>query len=646
MQSFEKTHANHRYKKAIVNAQREVSYGDLYQSAKQLAHYLKTSDKRPQLLLAESSEHLAIALLAASMVNQPMPIAQSKTAIRAPYLDLSVWMQKEHSASLLAEEFTPAATTFFFVDEVESTLKAEDLAQQIEVLKAQLSPKESDCILLQSPLVLAFKAVLLLWSLLEGRTLIDNQDGALGEAWDMLPNGEVFPMDFSMFFFGGYSATAREENKYDLLLKSVAHGDQHAYSAVWTPERHFNDFGGLYPNPSVLSAGLATLTKQLQIRTGSIVAPLHHPVRIAEDWSIIDNLSNGRVGLSFASGWQCNDFIFYPDNYQERHRIMMEHIEKVQQLWQGQSMAFKNGLDTEIDVNIFPKPIQEQLPIWVTVSGKVETFIDAGRVGANILTHLLWQDTAELKEKIAAYRESLAEHGFDPASRTVSVMVHTFVGEDDEVVKELVRQPLKDYIRSSVHLIETMIKSAKLDDKAESIGRYAKVKEKIPDHLLEELLELAFERFYENAALLGSPEKCHQMLMKLRGYDVDELACLLDFGLDKANILKGLEALTSFKAAYERRNIHRYNIGIVCAAPQTLQAQFVPEQAQAALRDMKWLASADSSQEITSLSKPLPGQVFTACLEQDGQQLVVDARKDEFTEDTLVAINSQISEDY
>src|SRR5207249_12330020 len=66
---------------------------------------------------------------------------------------------------------------------------------------------------------------------------------------------------------------------------------------------------------SVTSAAIAMVTKTIQIRSGSVVAPLHTPIRIAEEWSVVDNLSNGRVAISFASGWMPEDFVIEPDNY-------------------------------------------------------------------------------------------------------------------------------------------------------------------------------------------------------------------------------------------------------------------------------------------------------------------------------------------
>ncbi|MEW6738052.1 MAG: LLM class flavin-dependent oxidoreductase, partial [Acidobacteriota bacterium] len=133
-------------------------------------------------------------------------------------------------------------------------------------------------------------------------------------------------IDFTLYFFSDDgSKTTRD--KYNLLLESAKFADANDFVAVWTPERHFQDFGGLYPNPSVLSAALAMITKRIQIRAGSVALPLHNPIRVAEEWAVVDNLSQGRVAVSFASGWHPDDFVFSPDAYENRKEIMFRHIE-------------------------------------------------------------------------------------------------------------------------------------------------------------------------------------------------------------------------------------------------------------------------------------------------------------------------------
>src|SRR5207248_7111708 len=106
-------------------------------------------------------------------------------------------------------------------------------------------------------------------------------------------------MDLSLFYFADDSAA--DGDRYRLLLEGAKFADAHNFTAIWTPERHFHPFGGLYPNPSVTSAAVAAITQKVQIRAGSVVLPLHDPLRVAEEWAVVDNLSAGRVGLSFAT---------------------------------------------------------------------------------------------------------------------------------------------------------------------------------------------------------------------------------------------------------------------------------------------------------------------------------------------------------
>src|SRR5215475_11383150 len=175
-------------------------------------------------------------------------------------------------------------------------------------------------------------------------------------------------LSFSLYFFSD-DGSKDSVDKYRLVLESAKFADRNDFSAVWTPERHFQDFGGLYPNPSVLSAALAMITERVQIRAGSVALPLHNPVRVAEEWSVVDNLSRGRVAVSFASGWHPDDFIFAPEAYELRKEVMFSHIETIQRLWSGETIMMAGADDREVAVRLLPKPLQRHLPIWITSAG-------------------------------------------------------------------------------------------------------------------------------------------------------------------------------------------------------------------------------------------------------------------------------------
>src|SRR5581483_1487043 len=240
-------------------------------------------------------------------------------------------------------------------------------------------------------------------------------------------------MGFGMFYFAAEAGATPGQSAYRLMLEGAKFADREGFEAVWTPERHFHLFGGLYPNPVVTTAAIAAVTKRVHLRAGSVVLPLHNPLRVAEDWAVVDNLSDGRIGLSFASGWHVNDFAMMPENYARRREIMAESIETIRKLWRGEKVQVKNGAGETIEVSVLPKPVQSNPPLWIAAAGTAETFKFAGRIGANILTNMLGQDLGELEKNFKAYREARREAGHE-GDGIISVMLHTFVGANDDEV--------------------------------------------------------------------------------------------------------------------------------------------------------------------------------------------------------------------
>ena len=91
----------------------------------------------------------------------------------------------------------------------------------------------------------------------------------------------------------------------------------------------------------------------------------------------MDNLSHGRVGISIASGWHPNDFIFAPDRFERRREICLEDLQTIQKLWRGESLPMRAGAGSDFDVRLFPLPVQKQLPVWLTCIHE-ESFVRAG----------------------------------------------------------------------------------------------------------------------------------------------------------------------------------------------------------------------------------------------------------------------------
>lgn len=355
------------------------------------------------------------------------------------------------------------------------------------------------------------------------------------------------PMDFGLFYWGNDDGAGPA--KYRLLLEGAKFADEHGFQALWTPERHFHAFGGPYPNPAVTGAAVAAVTKNLAIRAGSCVLPLHHPARVAEEWAVLDNISNGRVGLAFASGWMPEDFVLRPENAPPHNKAaLLRDIETVRRLWRGEKVDFDFGAG-KIGVVTLPRPVQKELPIWITTAGNTDTYREAGRLGANVLTHLLGQSIDELAGKIRVYREALTEAGHDPSAHKVTLMLHTLLGEDREEVRERARGPMKDYLRSAAALIKQYAWAFPAFKKPQGVVQPMDIDlQSLQADELDAILEFAFLRYFEDSGLFGTVEDALTRVDQIAAIGVDEVACLIDYGIPSDIVLERLKPLAEVVA--------------------------------------------------------------------------------------------------
>lgn len=414
----------------------------------------------------------------------------------------------------------------------------ENLLNFVVGMNAALPLNEQDHMLSVTSVSFDISLLELFWTLCRGVSITIQEEPVKIAGYDKYLRRPDIDLSFSLFFFSG-DATYSKTAHYQLLFDAARFADQHGFAAIWTPERHFHEFGGLYPNPAITSAALAAVTNKIAIRSGSVVLPLHETIRVAEEWAMVDNFSKGRVGLSIATGWHADDYIFFPGRYSDRRQWLEEQCKELQHLWKGGSVQRRNGAGKDIDLKIYPAPVQQEIPLWITAAGNPETFELAGRLGTKVLTHLLGQDISTLKENISRYKKSLTENGHDATKAGITVMLHTYIGDDLQLVKEQVREPFKNYLRSSAQLLQHLAHSFDVTFTTIDI-----------EDAKEKLVEIAFERHWQHSALIGTPNSCDKIIRDLEKAGVTEIACLVDFGLSSEVVMQGLEKLSVFKENY------------------------------------------------------------------------------------------------
>ncbi|MEV0001597.1 MupA/Atu3671 family FMN-dependent luciferase-like monooxygenase [Micromonospora sp. NPDC050980] len=340
-----------------------------------------------------------------------------------------------------------------------------------------------------------------------------------------------------LFFFAALGDEA--PRTYRLMLDAARRGEELGLDFVSTPERHFHRFGGAFPNPAVTSAALAAVTSRMQIRAGSVVTPLHPALRVVEDFALVDCISGGRAGISVGSGWNVNDFVLNPQAYHDRRERMLRDVAEIRRVWRDGTWSGTNPVGGAVTLPVFPRPVQAELPIWVTVSRSPETFRQAGALGANVLTHLENQDLDALAGNIGAYREAY-ERDHPGRTGTVTLMMHTYVADSTRRAREVALPWLRSYLRTAIDL-ESRAVGAGGRMSGGRTGRTVMTDERGRDRLVE----IAVNRYLAGTSLIGSVADCRPVVDAVRAAGVDEIAALVDFVGDADAVLAGLPHLAA-----------------------------------------------------------------------------------------------------
>ena len=350
------------------------------------------------------------------------------------------------------------------------------------------------------------------------------------------PRRRAARMSFSFLFFSDVRTDVTNAEKYAFMRDVTLFADREGFEAIYIPERHFYEFGSIYANPAIVAAYLIPQTKQIRFRSAGVSLPLHHPTEVVEWWAMNDILSGGRVDLGFGSGWNKPDFITAPENFERRREICSERIEIVRRLWRGEEIAFPGPGGEECKVTVFPRPIQPELNVWLLVAQNDEAFAHAGRQGYNVFTMLYGVNLDAMSRKIARYREGRKAAGRDPAAGRVTLMLHTLVDQNLAIVKSAVEKPFKEYIKSA---LDAHARAGIVNGTA-TVGEDEKSR----------ILEYSYERYCKTGALFGSVDDARKVVDEALAAGVDEIACLVDFGVDYSHVMRSLPHLRQLVSVY------------------------------------------------------------------------------------------------
>ena len=287
--------------------------------------------------------------------------------------------------------------------------------------------------------------------------------------------------------------TQSHREVYAHALEEARLAEALGFDAVWLAEHHFSVYG-ICPSLGVLAAALARETRRVRLGTSVVIAPFAHPLRIAEEWAMVDILSDGRLEFGLGRGYQPAEFAGLGISMERTRERFDECMEVIRRAWTHERVSFEGEFYRVADVAVFPKPLQRPHPPLWTAAVSPDTYRLAAQRGFRILTAPSFTPWDLLVKNYDAYREDWRRtHGSD-AGAEIAMNKIIYVADSSKQAREDVREPIRWFFRTQAGLI-------------------ADAQEVPPDQyrfyrrVRENLLALTDEQALDQAAIVGDPEE-------------------------------------------------------------------------------------------------------------------------------------------
>ncbi|MGE0386597.1 MAG: LLM class flavin-dependent oxidoreductase [Gammaproteobacteria bacterium] len=280
---------------------------------------------------------------------------------------------------------------------------------------------------------------------------------------------------------------------YGFTLEMCEEAERLGAHSVWTSEHHLFEDGYL-TQTLAFSSAIAARTRTMRIGTAILIAPLHHPVEVAEQAAVVDIISNGRLELGLGAGYRVPEFELFGKDHGKRYSATDACARELRRLWS--------------EGRLTPPPVQSRVPIWMGYMGP-KSARRAGLLGEGLLSIS--------PDLFQHYRQGLIEAGHDPAIARVSGGIQGWVSEDPErdwpVVSKHLAYQMDSYRR---YMMEGTGQPApkpvdpdklRTRDLSHGLGSFLYgTPEEFARRVKEYAADLPVEHLYVFASLAGTPE--------------------------------------------------------------------------------------------------------------------------------------------
>lgn len=334
-------------------------------------------------------------------------------------------------------------------------------------------------------------------------------------------------MEFGYFTLSDnhYENNTRSANQLvaDITAEALL-ADQLGMHSAWIGEHHFNSLGVL-SCPDLVLAHIAARTARIRLAPAVTVLPLHHPIRVAEQWATLDLLSNGRVDFAAGRGYDRREYLPFHVSFEDNQGMFEEGLELVRRLWASDERLTHKGRHYAFDdVRITPRPVQQPLPVYVASFSRPSIEL-AARLGCGLIVapFAAAMSFGGLRQVADLYQETCLRHGRQPGRLMCSYFTH-FADNQAEEAAQRARQVR--YYR------ECVIPAFPGDPKtAPPSYRYF-------IDMVDRLQKVRPEDLTENSVLIGSSQRIIDTLKKVEAAGIAEVILYINVGLKPHNQVK------------------------------------------------------------------------------------------------------------
>lgn len=328
--------------------------------------------------------------------------------------------------------------------------------------------------------------------------------------------------------------TERDVVHEQLTLMRAA--EDYGFDSVWPAEHHFSEYG-YCASPAISLAALALETKRLRLGTGVVVLPLNHPLRVAEDYAMLDLMSDGRVDLGVGRGYQPTEFTGYGVDQTRTREMFEEAIAIIRLAWTADRVTFHGKHWRFDDVPVRPKPLQQpHPPIWMAALSP-ETFELAGRYGHHLLYGTAFGLPPEkARELQVSYRRGLVAGGHDPRASRRAALMMVYVADTMEQAIADFQEPVMWYYRTIAKYVAPPEGRAPV----KSYEMYTKTRDLAATARWDDFIA-------RKAVICGSPEHVAAELARAQQtYGFTDLLCWTRLGgLDSRKVLRSMDLMST-----------------------------------------------------------------------------------------------------